>query len=143
MRRDGPDHARGMAVGGVDHDQIHAVIDQSPTRSSRSAPTPTAAPTSSRPWESFAATGKSSFFWMSLTVISPFSRAVVIHQGQLFDAVFLQDALGLLEGGAHRRGDQMFLGHELAHRLVEIPGLDEADVPVGEDAHQLAAAPGR
>ena len=35
---------------------------------------PTAAPTRSRPSESFEAFGYFTIFWMSLTVMSPFSR---------------------------------------------------------------------
>ena len=43
-------------------------------RSSASGPTPTAAPTRSRPCSSFVASGNSIFFWMSLTVIRPRRR---------------------------------------------------------------------
>ena len=43
-------------------------------RSSASGPTPTAAPTRRRPRSSFVAYGNWTFFWMSLTVMSPRSR---------------------------------------------------------------------
>ena len=42
-------------------------------RSNESTPTPTAAPTRKRPFLSIHALGKSSFFWMSFTVINPAS----------------------------------------------------------------------
>ena len=60
-----------------------------------------------------------------------------VHHQQLFNAVLLEDDPGLLEGGAHGHGDQVVLGHGLAHGDVQA-GL-EAEVPVGEDAHQLVA----
>ena len=50
----------------------------------------------------------------------------------------LQDPLGLFKRGADRDGDQIVLGHHLADRLIEI--AFEAQVAVGEDAHQLRAA---
>ena len=43
-------------------------------RSTASGPTPTAAPTRSRPCASFVAWGNSTRFWMSLTVIRPVMR---------------------------------------------------------------------
>ncbi len=45
-----------------------------PARSNASVPTPTAAPTRSRPCSSLVENGNSIRFWMSLTVIRPWSR---------------------------------------------------------------------
>ena len=73
------------------------------TRSSRSAPTPTAAAQRSRPPESRVALGNSWRFWMSFTVIRPTQGPVGVDQRQLLDAMLLQHGLGLLERGAHRR----------------------------------------
>ncbi|MCY1533263.1 hypothetical protein D9M68_685850 [compost metagenome] len=46
-------------------------LTSSSTRSSLSGPTPTAAPTRSWPWSSLLASGFSTAFWMSFTVIRP------------------------------------------------------------------------
>ena len=112
-----------------------------PTRASRSAPTPTAAPARSLPCESTAAFGKSSLLLNILDGDQPLQLAIGVDQRKFFNAVLLQDGLGLLERRADRRGDQPLAGHELADRLVEIPRLEEADIAVGEDPDQLAAAP--
>ena len=64
-------------------------------RSSASGPTPTAAPTRSRPCGSFVACGNSTRFWMSLTVIRPVSAPVGVDDRQLLDAVPVQQLLGL------------------------------------------------
>ena len=62
---------------------------------------------------------------------------VLVHHEELFDAVFVQVALGFFQGGAHGHGDQVLAGHHFAH--ADGGGVfDEAHVTVGEDAHQLA-----
>ncbi len=60
-----------MAVSGVHHQEIDALLDQERGSPSASAPTPTAAPTRNRPRASLVALGNWIFFWMSLTVINP------------------------------------------------------------------------
>ena len=60
---------------------------------------------------------------------------LVDHQ-QLLDAVLVQQAAGLFGRHAFAHGDQIFLGHQLGHRLLAIGG--EADIAVGENADQLA-----
>ena len=123
-----------MAVGGVDHEQSTPASISALARSKASGPVPTAAATRRRPWASLVASGKSIFFWMSLTVMRPESTAVGVDDGQLLDAVLAEDGLGLLERGAHRGGDQALLGHDLADALVDV--VVEAQVAVGEDADQ-------
>ena len=63
-----------VAVRGVDDEHVDLGVDSAPARSNASGPTPTAAPTRSRPCSSFVASGNSIRFWMSLTVIRPLSR---------------------------------------------------------------------
>ena len=63
---------------------------------------------------------------------------VLIDDQQFFDAVLLQQALGFFERGAHRNGDQIVFGHHAADGLIEI--FLEAQIAIGEDAHQLGAA---
>ena len=66
----------------------------------------------------------------------PLEVVVVVHQRQLFDAMAVQDGLGLLQRGAHGRGDQVLAGH--VGRDGRSPVGGEAHIAVGEDAHQLA-----
>ena len=76
-------------------------------RSTASGPTPTAAPTRSRPCGSFVACGNSTRFWMSLTVIRPLSTPSRVDDRQLLDPVPVQELLGLVERRADRRGDEV------------------------------------
>ena len=61
---------------------------------------------------------------------------ILVHDGQLLDAVLLEDGLGLIQGGALQAGDQVFMGHDLFDAAVHI-GL-ELHVAVGDDADQAA-----
>ncbi len=62
---------------------------------------------------------------------------LIVHHQQLFHAVLVQDQLGLFERGAHGHGDQVFLGHHVAHG--NIGARFKAQIAVGEDAHQPLA----
>ncbi len=66
----------------------------------------------------------------------PFEDVVVIHHQQLFDTVPVKMLFGVLQGGSRRHRDQIFLGHDMMDRLFQI-GL-ETQIPIGEDADQLA-----
>jgi hypothetical protein len=59
---------------------------------------------------------------------------ILIHDEQFFNPVLLQHTLGFLERRAHGHRDQVLLGHHGADRLAEV--LLEAQVPVGQDAHE-------
>ena len=63
---------------------------------------------------------------------------VFIDERQLFDAVPRQNALGLFQAGARRRGDEIFARHHLGDRLI-LMHL-KAKVAVGEDAHEPSIA---
>ena len=60
--------------------------------------------------------------------------ALLVDHQELLDSVPVEQQLGLLEGGAHRRGDQVFLGHEALDGPIELGA--EAQVPVGHDPNQ-------
>ena len=61
---------------------------------------------------------------------------IVDHQ-QLFNAMLVQDQLGLFERGAHGNGDQVLLGHHVADG--NIGAGFKAEIAIGEDAHQPLA----
>ena len=61
---------------------------------------------------------------------------ILIHDGELLDAMLGQNLLGRLQIGAHGRGDEVVLRHHVLDRLVEV-GF-EAEVAVGQNTHQLA-----
>ena len=61
-----------------------------------------------------------------------------VDHRQLLDPMLGQDPLGVVQAGAHRRGDQLVLGHRLADRLIEV--ALELEVAVGDDADQPSLA---
>ncbi len=64
-----------------------------------------------------------------------FELVVVVDDEELFDAVLVEDLLGLFECGSDGDGDEVFLGH---HRVdAEVGAGDEAEVAVGEDSDEL------
>ncbi len=63
---------------------------------------------------------------------------VVIHYQYLLDTVLVQQLHHLVAAGALFHGDQvLFAGHDVAHRVVHL--AFEAQIPSGDDAHQLLA----
>ena len=67
----------------------------------------------------------------------PHQLILVIYDQQLFNAVLVQDQLRLFERGAHGHGDQVLLGHHVAHGNVG--ARLKAQVAIGQDAHQPLA----
>ena len=67
-----------------------------------SSPTPTAAPTTSRPPGSLVASGYSSLLAKSLTVIRPAQPACVVDERQLFDLVVPEQGQRLIGGDPDR-----------------------------------------
>ncbi len=129
-----------MAVGGVDRQQVHPGVDQ---RFSPGFEVRAHADRRARPQPPLGVDRRVREVHLLLDVLDgdqPLQLAVLVDQRQFFDAVLLEDGLCLLESRSDRRGDQPLAGHELADRLAEIPRLEEADVAVGEDPDQLAAA---
>ena len=63
----------------------------------------------------------------------PVEIAVGVHHQQFFNAVLMEQGLGLLQGDPHVGGDQAVLGHHLFDLLLQV-GF-KAQVPVGDDAH--------
>ena len=67
-----------------------------------------------------------------------FELVVVVDDEELFDAMLVEDVLGLLEGGANRDGDEVLLGHHVVDGNVGAG--DEAEIAVGENADEAAFA---
>ncbi len=65
----------------------------------------------------------------------PLEVAGAVDHEDLLDAVLVELGLGLLQGRPLGHGDQVFLGHQLADRLVQL--FLETEVAVGEDADQV------
>ena len=66
----------------------------------------------------------------------PLEHSSLAYNEELLDPVFMQQLLRVLQGGAHRHGDELFLGHHLAD--LQVVARFEAQVAVGENADQLA-----
>ena len=124
---------------GVDHQQVDADLDE------RLGPLDGVGPDADGGTDAEAApivlgasAGSRCCFLMSLTVMSPRRAPVVVDDRELLDAVLPEDVLGLLERGADRRREQ---GSGLHHPLDDlVVVVDEAQVAVGEDPHQLPVA---
>ena len=65
----------------------------------------------------------------------PAQAMVIVHQGQFFNPMPLENLLGRFQGDG-RIGGYYVLGHDLAHALVE--AFFKAQVPAGENSHQAA-----
>ena len=61
----------------------------------------------------------------------------VVDDEELFDAMLVEDLLGLFERGSYGDGDEVGLGHHVGDG--DVGAGDEAEVAVGEDADELAA----
>ncbi len=132
----------GMAVGGVDHDEIDAGIDQQfGTREALVADRGRAAATRSRPRSSLQAFGLVTAFFDVLHGDEPDAAIAVIDDEQFFDAVGVEEPLGFLLTDALAHRDQVFLGHQLRHALLRVGR--EPHVPVGEDADEFSGRRGR
>ena len=53
-----------------------------------------------------------------------------------------EQRLRIFPGNPNRRGDQGLGRHEMTNRLTKIGWFDEANIPVGQDANQLAQKSG-
>ena len=66
----------------------------------------------------------------------PAQMVLTVHDRELLDLMPAQDLACLLKRGADGYGDEVFLGHHVANRHVEV--VHEAEVAVGDDADELA-----
>jgi hypothetical protein len=83
-----------VAVRGVDDEQVDAGGEELLGAAQVARPCRRRPPTRSRPCSSLQALGNCRRLKMSLTVMRPRSRPVLVDDGQLLDAVAVEDALG-------------------------------------------------
>jgi len=130
------EHIFGMAVRGVDHDQIDAGRDQ------RLGARETLVADRGRGGDAQAALFVLAGVWIGHRLFHVLdgdqtdAAILIIHHQQLLDAVLMQQALGFVLADALAHGDELVLGHQLGHALSWIGG--KAHVAVGQDADDLA-----
>ena len=135
---DGVEHAPGMAVRGVDDDEVDAGLDQSfaaritgfADRRGGGDPQPALLV--------LAGIGVGHRLLDVLHRDQADAAVVVIDDEEFLDAVLVQEPLGLVLADALAHRDQPLLGHQLGNFLPPVGG--KAHVAVGEDADELAGA---
>ncbi len=133
---DGLENARGVAVGRVDGEGVDAHVDEAGGALEEVAGGPDGSGDAETALLVFGGVGVFEFFLDVLDGDEAFELEVVIDDEEFFDAVLVQDVLGLFKGGADGHGDEVFLGHDGVDG--EVGAGDEAEVAVGENADQLA-----
>ena len=134
---DGLEHVQGMTVGGVQDEHVHTGPDELLGAFVAVAADADGGTHAQATGAVLAGVGVFLDFVDVLHGDEAAQTFVLVHHEELFDAVFVQVALGFFQGGAHGHGDQVLAGHHFAH--ADGGGVfDEAHVTVGEDAHQLA-----
>jgi len=123
-------------VGGVERQHVNAGVDKLRGALQKVAGGPMAAPTRRRPFSSLLALGYLSFFWMSLTVMSPLS-SYWSFTTRSFSTRCSWRMSSASSRVVRRDCDEVLLGHHVADGDVNA-GF-EAQVTVGEDADELFA----
>ena len=100
------EHALRVAVRRVHDEHVDVRRHQGVGTLERVPAMPTAAAARRRPSASLQAAGYFTAFWMSLTVMSPFSLKSAVDDEELLDLVLVQDLAGFVERGAHGHRDQ-------------------------------------
>ena len=130
------EHARGVAVCGVDGEGIDAGVDQFGGALQKVAGGADGRADAQTALFVLAGVG---IFQLLLDVFDgdqALELVLVVDHEQLLDAVLVEDVFGLFERGADRNRDEVFLGHHIADG--DVGAGFEAQVAVGEDADQLA-----
>ena len=133
----GAEDAGGMTVGRVEHDHVHPGLDQGlgarqhlgPDADGRAGQQPT-----------HVVLGGVRVLLDLLDVLDgdqSLEPAVLIDDEQFLDAVLVEQGLAVGQVDAHRRGDQVLAGHDVVDAQLVVG--DEAQVAVGDNAHQLVA----
>src|SRR6266478_5736544 len=131
-------HARGMAVRGVDGDDIGFVLGHLDGAFEEITGGADGRADAQAPLLIFCGARIFEFFLDVFYGDEAFEVEVLIDDEKFFDAMLLQEALSFVERGADRDSDQIVFGHHGADQLVVI--FLEAQVAVGEDAGEAGAA---
>src|SRR6266481_4302060 len=135
---DGVHNARGMAVGGVDGDDVGFVLGHFDGALEKIAGGADGRADAQAALLIFCSARVFEFFLDVLYGDEAFEIEVLIDDEKFFDAMLLQKALRFVERGADGNGDEVILGHHGAYELIVI--FFEAQVAVGEDAGEAGAA---
>ena len=125
-----------MAVGGVHHQQIHLGLHQLRRAFQVIARGPQGGAHAQAPLLVLAGIGVVNLLLNILYGNKSTKIIGFIDDEKFFHAVLVQHPLGFFQGRSHGDRNQVFLGHHLFHGQVE--AVLEAQVAVGQDAHQLA-----
>ena len=128
--------AGGMAVGGVDGEGVDAILDEFGGALEEVAGGSDGAGDAKAALLILAGVGVLQLLLDVFDGDEALELVGVVDDEKLFDAMLVQDLLGLLEGGADGNGDEVGLGHHVADG--DVGAGDEAQIAVGEDADELA-----
>ena len=135
---DGVEDARGVAVGGVDGEDVDALADQLGGALEVVAGGADGGADAQAALLILGGVGVLQFLLDVLDGDEALEFVVFVDDEEFFDAVLVEDFLGLLERGADGDGDEVFFGHHFGDG--DVGAGFEAEVAVGEDADQLAIA---
>ena len=138
----GPLHHLGVAVGDVDDQHIGSGSDQGLGPVQEVAPSPDGGPDPQPALGVLADVGPAAVQDDVLFGDEAADPAPVVHQGQLLDAVLVEDPLGLVEGHVGGAGlEPLDRGHGLGHGPLGVVG-EPGDVAGRQEPHQHPAAGG-
>ena len=132
------EHARGVAVGGVDGEHVDPHGDEFRGTLEEVAGSADGAGDAQA---AFFILGGIGIFQLLLNVFDgdeALELVGVVDDQQFLHAVLVEDFLGLLQSGAHGDRDEILLGHHVVDG--DVGAGDKAEIAVGEDADQFAIA---
>ena len=113
---DGLQHARRVAVGGVDREHIDVLGDQRGGAFQIVAGCAEGRADAEAALFVFGGVGVFQFLLDVFDGDQAFEFVVAVDDQQLLDAMLVQDELGFFKGGADGDGDEVFFGHHVADR---------------------------
>ena len=135
---DGFHHALGVAVGGVDGEDVGFRFGHFDGAFEEIAGGADGGADGEAAVVVFCGAGIFEFFLDVFNGDEALEVEVLINDEKFFDAVFLENFFGFFERGADGDGDEIVFGHDLADELGVI--FFEAQVAVGEDAGEASTA---
>ena len=127
----------GVAVGGVDDDEVDALLDEGHGPLEGGTEEADGGTHPQPPLGVTSGLGVLVGLDEVLEGEQALETAIGVHQGKFLDLVGGQQLESIRGGGADRCGDQWGMGHDLAHRLGHV--ILETHVAVGDDADEPRA----